>query len=109
MTHRQALTKLKQLGMVTSDGSAVSLTAFKNRASIHRYGGDKLKIVFLGIPNKNLWGFYVMYDNDNIVIKDAYKMYQKLVNGDMSDFKAGDIQWGNAAIPVVYGKLSVIK
>lgn len=108
LTHKEALQKLKKLGVVNSDNQPVSLTGFKNRASVHKYG-SKLKVVYMGLPKENLWGFYVMYDNDNNVIKDAYKMFLKLVSGDMSDFDAKDIQWGNAGIPVVYGDLKYTK
>jgi hypothetical protein len=108
MTHKEAIQKFKKLGLVNKDGFPVSLTGFKNRASIHKYG-NKLKVVFVGLPKENMWGFYVMYDNDNIVMKDAHKMFLKLVGGDMSDFQAKDVQWGNAGIPLKYGDLRVTK
>lgn len=104
ITHKFLIDKLKSLGMVSEDGKPVLYSTFKNRASVHRYGRH-LKIVYLGIPKENLFGFYVFYNTDAIVMKDAYKMLLKLVKGDMEDFDNEDLQWGNCGIPLVYGRM----
>ena len=56
---------LKVLGLMNlQTNEPLSYTGFKNRASVHPYGGyygGKYKIVFVGFPRKNLFGFYTMY------------------------------------------------
>lgn len=101
----QLIENLKVLGLVSiEDGRPISYSGFKNRASIHRYG-NTYKIVFVGHPKQNLFGFYVMYDNDTQVMKEAYGMFVRLVKGDMEEYNDGDVQWGNAGIPLGYGNL----
>jgi hypothetical protein len=92
--------------MGMNENIPLSYTGFKNRASIHKYN-NKYKIVFVGLPKKNLFGFYTMYGNDSKVMKEAYEMYFKLVKGDMRDYNDGDIQWGNCGIPLGYGGLRI--
>lgn len=111
LSNDQLIENLKLLGLVeVSDNSRfnyynpISYSGFKNRASIHRYG-NKLKVVFIGHPKLNLFGFYVMYDTDSNVMKEAYNMFIRLIKGDMTEYNNGDIQWGNAGIPLVYGDL----
>jgi hypothetical protein len=38
-------------------------------------------------------------------MREAYEMYLSLVNGDMSGYNDGDIQWGNCGIPISYGDI----
>lgn len=96
---------LKVLGLMgIEDNMPLSYTGFKNRASVHKYG-NKYKIVFVGFPRKNLFGFYTMYGTDSEVMKEAYDMYCRLVKGDMTDYDNDDVQWGNCGIPLSYGKL----
>jgi hypothetical protein len=110
-SNEQLVEKLSQLGLVgiNENGSftyyqPVSYSAFKNRASIHRYGRTA-KIVFVGSPKNNLFGFYVMCDTDSNVMKEAYNMFVNLVKGEMTEYNQENIQWGNCGIPISYGNL----
>lgn len=103
LTHKQLMQKLKELHIVSPTGVPATFPAFKNRAMVHRYGKD-LKIVFMGIPGKNLFGFYVMYDTDMAVMKEAYGMFLRLVKGDMEDYESKDLQWG-FRVPISYGNM----
>lgn len=94
---------LRELGLMDMNDKPLSYSAFKNRASVHRYGD--YKIVFVGFPKRNLFGFYVMWGNDSEVMREAYDMYSKLVKGDMEDYDNGDLQWGNCGFPLMYGCL----
>jgi hypothetical protein len=95
---------LKVLGLMGIDNNKpLSYTGFKNRASVHKYG--KYKVVFVGFPRKNLFGFYTMYGADSEVMKEAYDMYVRLVKGDITDYNDDDVQWGNCGIPLSYGNL----
>ena len=97
--------RLKDLGLMSIENNTpLSYTGFKNRASVHKYGG-KYKIVFVGHPRQNLFGFYTMYGTDSQVLKEAYDMYWKLVKGDIEGYNEGEVQWGNCGIPLSYGKL----
>lgn len=99
---------LSKLGLINAEGGPLLYSGFKKFASIHRYG-NKYKIVFIGLPKENLFGFYVEYGNDTQVLKDAYKMYVRLVNGNMEEFNDKDVQWGNCGIPISYGNLRISK
>lgn len=105
LTLEQLHDNLKALGLMSlNDNTPLSYTGFKNRASVHKYGG-KYKIVFVGLPKSNLFGFYTMYGSDSKVMKEAYDMYWKLVKCDMENYNEGDVQWGNCGIPLGYGNL----
>ena len=96
--------KLKALNLIDDGNNPLSYSKFKTYASIHRYGKSN-KILYVGIPNENLFGFYVAFDNDTNVMKESYEMYKKLVKGSLEDFADGYIQWGNRGIKVSYGNL----
>jgi hypothetical protein len=102
----ELLTKLKELGAVSDKNEPLMFPAFKNRCAVHKYGKN-LKIVFMGIPGQNLFGFYVMYDTDMSAMKEAYGMYLRLVKGDMTDYVDKDLQWG-LRIPISYGNMRQI-
>ena len=108
LSKEQLIGNLKLLGLVNiQNGKPISYSGFKNRASVHRYG-KTYKIVFVGHPKQNLFGFYTMYGNDSEVMKEAYDMFIRLVKGDMTDYNYNDVQWGNAGIPLGYGDLRQI-
>jgi hypothetical protein len=108
LSNEQLIDNLKLLGLVSiENGNPISYSGFKNRASVHKYG-NRHKIVFIGHPKQNLFGFYTMYGNDSEVMKEAYTMFVKLVKGDMEGYNYNDIQWGNAGIPLGYGDLRQI-
>ncbi len=106
---KQINSKLKKLGLVEENDSPILYSKFKNRASIHRYGRGKrvLKIIFLGLPKENMFGFYPAFANDTDVnvMKEAYAMYLRLLKGDLEDFNNGSVQWGDKGIPLAYGNL----
>ena len=61
LSNSELIAKLKLLRVVgLTDNKVISYSAFKSRADVHKYG-KSLKIVFLGSPTSNLFGFYVMY------------------------------------------------
>jgi hypothetical protein len=96
---------LKVLGLMGIDNNKpLSYSGFKNRASVHKYGKN-YKVVFIGHPKQNLFGFYVMWGADSQVMKEAYELYVSLVKGDITGYDEGDIQWGNCGIPISYGEL----
>lgn len=107
LTLVQLQDKLKDLGLTQENGKAIGYGAFKNKSSIMKYGKGKLplKIVIAGKPKENLFGFYVMRDTDAIVMKEAYDMLVKLANGSIEDYEDGNLQWGDAGIPLSYGNL----
>lgn len=90
--------------MGIDNNKPLSYSGFKNRASVHKYGKN-YKVVFVGHPRQNLFGFYTMYGPDSDVMKEAYDMYVSLVKGDMTGYNEGDIQWGNCGIPISYSEL----
>lgn len=106
LSNEQLFENLKRLGLV--NGSVpISYSGFKNRASIHRYG-KKHKIVFIGHPKENLFGFYTMYGTDSDVMKEAYEIFIRVLKGGTRDYELGDVQWGNAGIPISYSNLRQI-
>jgi hypothetical protein len=79
LSNEQLVDNLKLLGLINlSTNKPISYSGFKNRASVHKYG-NSYKIVFVGQPKQNLFGFYVMYGNDSQVMKEAYDMFISLV------------------------------
>jgi hypothetical protein len=105
LSNEQLVDNLKLLGLVRlDDNKPISYSGFKNRSSVHKYD-NKYKVVFVGQPKENLFGFYTMYGNDTDVMREAYEMFVNLVKGDMESYNEGDIQWGNAGIPIGYGRL----
>ena len=105
-THLELMEKLKALGLVSADDKPVSYSRFKNSATIMRYA-KKNKIVFVGRPKENLFGFYMTYNIDSDNMRFAYDMFVKLVKGNMEDYEDGCLQWGNAGIPLVYKNLRI--
>ncbi len=105
--------RLSKLGLIDEGGNPVLYSKFKNLASIHRYSGrgNTYKVVFIGQPKENLFGFYAAFANDNdpLVMKEAYANFLKLVKGDITPYEDGDVQWGNTGIPVVYKSLGYQK
>ena len=107
MTNKEIVAKFKAIGLLTPAGTAILYSAFKNRCTIQKYGKGRkqLKIVFVGVPNTNLFGFYVYTDTDPIVMKEAYDLYKMLINRDMTPFNDKDVQWGNCGMPTEYHNL----
>jgi len=112
MSRFDVIHKLFQLDLVNGDtNGCVSYSEFKNRASIMRYGKqnkNQLKIVFVGFPKENLFGFYVQCDTDPKCMKQAYEWYCKLIKGKL-DFDDVDIHFGNCGFPITYGYIRYIE
>lgn len=105
MTSKQIQANLRKLGLINEDGTKVLYSVFKNKATISRYGKNQLKVVFIGEPKNNLFGFYAnQKGSDTEVMKDAYQDYAKLVKGDNGRFDLGLIKWHSTGIPLRYGK-----
>lgn len=105
MPRFKVLHHLLQLGILTEDGTGVSYSVFKNKATIMKYGKQnkhQLKVVFVGFPKENLFGFYVECDTDPNCMKQAYDWYCKLVKNTV-DFDDVDIHFGNCGFPMQYG------
>jgi hypothetical protein len=79
--------------MVSEKTQPVTFPAFKNRVMIKRYPNN-LSGVFIGIPSTNIFGFFFESGTEMEMVREAYTMYQALLNGDMSDYKAGYLKWG---------------
>lgn len=100
--------KLKALDLLNEDGTAVTLGFFRNRASIQKYGKaghNQLKVVYVGQPKDNMFGFYVNCNPDPLAMKEAYKWYLELVK---EDFGSIDIHWGNMGYPLSYQTLRAV-
>lgn len=108
---KQLQTKLRKLSLIDENNLPVLYSIFKNRSTIHRYKGrmGTYKIVFIGIPKENLFGFYATFKNDSDVnvMKEAYANLCLLAKGKIHPHKDGSVQWGNAGIPIVFGDLRV--
>lgn len=99
------LNNLKNLGLINEDGVPISYGKWKNKASIGKYGkpDNQLKIVFIGFPNENVFGFYVDSIPDNEAMKEAYGWFLKLAKGKIDPEM--HIQWGNRELPKKYENL----
>lgn len=95
--------KLMAMGMLPK-GKPVTFKEFKSRATVLRYGKKPLYIVFVGDPKHNMFGFYPEISTKANAIKDAYKKYKKLVNGDLSDME-DDTAWGDSGYPMSYRRI----
>ncbi len=102
---KQLHANLKALGIMDKKtNKAISYASFKNRTTIHRYG-TKLKAVYMGQPNSNLFAFYTQPNNDTNTMLEAYELLLRLVKGDTTDYNDARVQWGNCAIPANYEDL----
>lgn len=106
LTIEQIQERMKWLGiMATNDTKPLSFKGFKQRVDVHKYG-KKNRIFFLGFPKSNLFGFYPpISGTKEDEMKQSYNMYKKLVEGDITPYTDGDVQWGNCGIPIGYGDL----
>ncbi len=101
----QLQVKLILLGLMNMDTRVpISYAGFKNRATIYRYGKDK--IVFVGQPKANMFAFYTVRDTDTNTMVEAYQKFLKIAKGDITDFKSQLVQWTNKGIPSEYADLN---
>jgi hypothetical protein len=96
------LDNLKKIGLIDEFGKPVSYNTWKNKSSIAKYSGG-LKIVFVGFPNENLFGFYIDEPLDNEAMKESYAWFLKLVKGKFEPEM--QIEWGDGELPKTYGNL----
>lgn len=119
ITVAQAKEYMKWLGLIhLNTGKPLSFAGFKQRAEVHDFGRGRnpLRIIYIGHPKQNLFGFYPMRDTKEQCLKDAYIAYTDLVEGQIADEllledyvspNGCDIQWGNAGMPIAYGDLRI--
>jgi len=96
--------KLMAMGMIVK-GQPVTFKEFKERVNAMKYGNKPLYVIYIGDPKNNMFGFYPDISTKAQAIKDAYKSYKKLVNGDLSDFEDEYVAWGNSGYPLSYRKI----
>ena len=106
-THEQVLSRLVQANLIVNN-KLVSRAEFKRLADIHRYG-KHYKILFIGHPKENLFGFYPsVYATNPEALKEAYELFMDLVEGNLL-FLGGRVLIGNCGIPLSYGKIRFIE
>jgi hypothetical protein len=80
---------------------------------IHQYGKGKNKtwMGFVGTKVNGLWAFDCQYMGDTkaMFIKQAYEMYKRALNGDMSDIDYNLLQRGDSGLPTQYGNIYFTK
>lgn len=100
MTTKQIQNKLTLIGFIV-EGIALSYGNFKNRSTIQRYGNKR--VVFIGVPLKNLFAFYVTCEgDDSSVTREAYDMFRRLAKGDLTGYEQNFIQHATCEIPRRY-------
>jgi len=100
--------KLKELGLVTESGEAISFSKFKQLADIHQYGLGKRKtfIIFIRNSKNNILGFYPPTCSKVEMLKISYEYLLDTIQTEMKqEFLDGNIKWGNCGIPLAYGDL----
>jgi len=98
----------KMMHMLKEDGSPLSKSAFKERASIHTYGGRtgyKIFHFYTNSPKTRLISFYPMQGNLRDQTQECYEYYMDIINGDMEPIDSKDVQIGNSGIPIGYGDI----
>lgn len=96
------------LGLIVN-GQPVSKAKFTKLADIHTYGNGHRakKIWFFRNSRDVIWGFYPMQGNKTENAKECYQYFTDLVSGNMEPIDSEDVNFGNAGIPLTYGKLRV--
>jgi hypothetical protein len=95
----------KKLHMLKEDGSPLSKTAFKQRASIHKYGKYKIFHFYCENPKELMTSFYPMNGNVTDQVNECYEYYLSILNGDVTPIDDKDVQIGNSGIPIGYGDI----
>ena len=100
--------KLKDLGLITESGEAISFSKFKKLADIHQYGLGKRKVFIIFVRNSkdNIFGFYPPTCSRPEMLKISYEYLLDTIQTEMKqEFLDGNIQWGNCGIPLAYGDI----
>jgi hypothetical protein len=103
--------KLKELGLVSESGEAISFTQFKKIADIHEYGYGKrrLFIIYIRKSKDNIFAFYPPTCRRPEMLKISYEYLLDTIQTEMKqEFLDGNIQWGNCGIPLSYGDIRTI-
>jgi hypothetical protein len=104
LTHKELIDELKGIGVINQKNELLSFNKFKGKTLVQPFGKQK-KIIFMGIPNKSLFGFYLVLDSDINMLKEAYTKLNKLFYGEMTDYNDDCIQYGKCGIPTKYANL----
>tara|TARA_R110000868_G_scaffold147711_3_gene369271 strand:+ start:821 stop:1147 length:327 start_codon:yes stop_codon:yes gene_type:complete len=103
----EILAKMELIGL-TKEGKAISFNQFKKIADPHQYGnrGNKIYIVYCGLPKENLFGFYPPRTTKKESLEIAYQYYLSIFEDqDINEFAYGNIKWGDTGYPISYRKL----
>ena len=107
--HERIMRDWKDLDLLKDNGKPLSKQIFEGKLDIHRYGNRRnpLKILLVRNSRTLMYGFYPEQGTTRNNINECYKMYLKIISGDMEDVDIGDVQFGNYGIPIAYGNLRV--
>lgn len=99
--------KIKDLGLIDSNGKPISFAKFKKLISIHQYGRGqrRLFIMFIYInPKDSLLAFYPPTTTQPEMLKIAYEYLVDTITTDIKqEYEDENIMWGNCGIPLSYG------
>ena len=111
LAYDRIIADFKALGLVDSQGKAVSKTAFKKLADIHTYSNGRkagtYHIWYFRDSRERIYGFYPMQGNQKDTLNELYDYLLQVCNEDMTPVDEKDICFGNRGIPIGYGILSV--
>jgi len=108
MTTAQLKEKMELIGLSVNN-KPISFSKFKERADAHQYGsrGNKIYIVYCGLPKENLFGFYPPKTTKQESLQIAYQYYLSVFESEHNnEFTYGNIAWGQNGYTLSYRKLS---
>jgi hypothetical protein len=87
----------------------LSKSKFAEVLDLHQYGKGKKKLFigFVGNKMDGLFAFQPLSSGETKAkfLAYAYKMYQDVLNGDMTDVDEELIQRGNSGVPITFGDI----
>ena len=91
------------------DGKKISKKAFVELLDLHTYGRGKSKL-FIGFVGSKMDGLFVFQplfrgDTKAKYLTNAYDMYKRVLDGDMTDIDEEILQRGNSGIPLSFGDI----
>ncbi len=98
---------LHKFGLIVK-GNPISYTAFKKRATTHKYEerGKKPLYLFTFHNGNDIYGFYPWCrDTKEGSLKYAYEQYLKVLDGNMLPVDQEMLQFGNWGTPIVFSNL----
>ena len=108
MTTKELIQKMELIGLAVNH-KPIRFSKFKQYADAHQYGsrGNKIYIVYCGLPKENLFGFYPPRTTKKESLEIAYQYYLSVFeNEEINEFTYGNIAWGYNGYPLYYRKLS---